>query len=152
MNILNNRCVAVLLLIFGLQINIHAQNVAERKFLASIDSLDVIMRAKFGENNFQAAEDLCQEMISLYDVQASQLSEAYAYFKYAGYYNMACMQVKQGKKQEAASNLAKALESGRMEVSYNNVVNDEDFKTILNEDVLQPALKRLKETSDYFIS
>ena len=148
MNILN-RCVAVLLLIFGLQINIHAQNVAERKFLASIDSLDVLMRAKFGENNFQAAEDLCQEMIGLYDAQASQLSEAYAYFKYAGYYNMACMQVKQGKKQEAASNLAKALESGRMEVSYNNVVNDEDFKTILDEDVLQPALKRLKETSDY---
>lgn len=148
MNILN-RCVAVLLLIFGLQINIHAQNVAERKFLASIDSLDVLMRAKFGENNFQAAEDLCQEMIGLYDTQASQLSEAYAYFKYAGYYNMACMQVKQGKKQEAASNLAKALESGRMEVSYNNVVNDEDFKTILDEDVLQPALKRLKETSDY---
>ena len=96
MNILN-RCVAVLLLIFGLQINIHAQNVAERKFLASIDSLDVLMRAKFGENNFQAAEDLCQEMIGLYDTQASQLSEAYAYFKYAGYYNMACMQVKQGK-------------------------------------------------------
>ena len=107
------------------------------------------MRTEFGENDYKAAEDICQEMISLYDAQASQISEAYSYFKYAGYYNMACMQAKQGKKQEAASSLAKALDSDKLEVSYNNVVNDEDFKTILDEDVLQPALKRLKETSDY---
>lgn len=144
-----NRLLAVFLLIFGLQINIQAQNAAERRFLASIDSLDVLMRTEYGENDYQAAEDICQEMISLYDARASQISEAYSYFKYAGYYNMACMQVKQGKKQEAASSLAKALDSDKMEVSYNMVVNDEDFKTILDEDVLQPALKRLKETSDY---
>ena len=139
MNILN-RCVAVLLLIFGLQINIHAQNVAERKFLASIDSLDVLMRAKFGENNFQAAEDLCQEMIGLYDTQASQLSEAYAYFKYAGYYNMACMQVKQGKKQEAASNLAKAYAP-----KYTREQQSDTLPQIVYAQADDPNLVRVRE-------
>ena len=64
-------------------------------------------------------------------------------------YNMASTQAIQGKKQEAANNLLKALDSGKIEVSYNRITNDEDLKDILDAPELQPALKRLKETTDY---
>jgi hypothetical protein len=50
---------------------------------------------------------------------------------------------------KAANNLLKALDSGKIEVSYNRITNDEDLKDILDAPELQPALKRLKETTDY---
>lgn len=129
--------------------NLWAQTDAELKFLAKADSLTTQLLNAYNGKDYPAAEAFCLEIINLYDAHATQLSESYAYYKYANYYNMASMQAKQGKKQEAATSLAKALDSDRMEISYSQVINDEDLKGILDAEVLQPVLKRLKKTSDY---
>lgn len=129
--------------------NIEAQNAAERKFMASIDSLNTLMHTELGKNTYQNAKEFCREMINLYDLQSLQLSEVYAYFKYSGYYNMACLQAKQGKNEEAAANLVKVLDSDKMEISHNQIMNDADLSGILDEKVLQPALERLKANMDY---
>ena len=129
--------------------SLSAQTDAERKFLAAADSLNAQFFDAYTGKDYPAAEALCQKIIDLYDAHATQLAEGYAYFKYASYYNMASIQAVQGKKQEAANNLLKALDSGKLEISYNRVINDEDLKDILDAPELQPALKRLKETTDY---
>lgn len=129
--------------------SLSAQTDAERKFLASADSLNTLLFDAYTGKDYPAAEALCQQIIDLYDAHATQLAEGYAYFKYSSYYNMASIQAIQGKKQEAASSLLKALDSGKIEVSYNRITNDEDLKDILDAPELQPALKRLKETTDY---
>lgn len=129
--------------------SLSAQTDAERKFLASTDSLNTLLSDAYTGKDYPAAEALCQKIIDLYDAHATQLAEGYAYFKYSSYYNMASVQAIQGKKQEAANNLLKALDSGMIEVSYNKITNDEDLKGILDAPELQPALKRLKETTDY---
>lgn len=129
--------------------SLSAQTDAERKFLAAADSLNAQFFDAYTGKDYPAAEALCQKIIDLYDAQATQLAEGYAYFKYASYYNMASIQAIQGKKQEATNNLLKALDSGKLEISYNRVINDEDLKDILDAPELQPALKRLKETTDY---
>lgn len=117
--------------------------------MASADSLNTLLFDAYTGKDYPAAEALCQQIIDLYDAHATQLAEGYAYFKYSSYYNMASIQAIQGKKQEAASSLLKALDSGKIEVSYNRITNDEDLKDILDAPELQPALKRLKETTDY---
>ena len=129
--------------------SLSAQTDAERKFLVAADSLNAQFFDAYTGKDYPAAEALCQKIIDLYDAQATQLAEGYAYFKYASYYNMASIQAIQGKKQEATNNLLKALDSGKLEISYNRVINDEDLKDILDAPELQPALKRLKETTDY---
>lgn len=129
--------------------SLSAQTDAERKFLASTDSLNTLLSDAYTGKDYPAAEILCQKIIDLYDAHATQLAEGYAYFKYSSYYNMASVQAIQGKKQEAANNLLKALDSGMIEVSYNKITNDEDLKDILDAPELQPALKRLKETTNY---
>lgn len=144
-----NISVAFLLFIFVLPMNIHAQTAAEKKFIASIDSLETLMRTEYKKDNYQAAEDLCRKIISLYEVSTSQLSEAYAYFKYSGYYNMACIQAKQKKNKEAALNLTRVIDSGKIEISYNQIMNDADLAGILDEEVLRPSLERLKAATDY---
>ena len=129
--------------------SLSAQTDAERKFLAAADSLNAQFFDAYTGKDYPAAEALCQKIIDLYDAQATQLAEGYAYFKYASYYNMASIQAIQGKKQEATNNLLKALDSGKLEISYSRITNDEDLKDILDAPELQPALKRLKETTDY---
>ena len=129
--------------------SLSAQTDAERKFLASTDSLNAQFIDAYTGKDYPAAEALCQKIIDLYDTHATQLAEGYAYFKYASYCNMASIQAIQGKKQEATNNLLKALDSGKLEISYNRITNDEDLKDILDAPELQPALKRLKETTDY---
>ena len=129
--------------------SLSAQTDAERKFMAVVDSLNAQLLDAYTGKDYPAAEAICRKIIDFYDAHAAQLAEGYAYFKYSSYYNMACVQAKQGKKQEAASNLLKALDSGKMEVSYSKITHEEDLKGILDAVELQPALQRLKETTDY---
>ena len=129
--------------------SLSAQTDAERKFMAVVDSLNAQLLDAYTGKDYPAAEAICRKIIDFYDAHAAQLAEGYAYFKYSSYYNMACVQAKQGKKQEAASNLLKALDSGKMEVSYSKITHEEDLKGILDAAELQPALQRLKETTDY---
>lgn len=129
--------------------SLSAQTDAERKFMAAVDSLNAQLLNAYTGKDYPAAEAICRKIIDFYDAHAAQLAEGYAYFKYSSYYNMACVQAKQGKKQEAASNLLKALDSGKMEVSYSKITHEEDLKGILDAVELQPALQRLKETTDY---
>ena len=143
------RGILIMLLALIGRASLSAQTDAERKFLASVDSLNTQLLTAYNEKNYPAAEALCREIIGFYDAHAAQLAEGYAYFKYSSYYNMACFQARQGKKQEAVTSLVKVLDSGKMEISYSKVVNDEDLKDILDAAELQPALKRLKETTDY---
>lgn len=145
----NTKGIIVLLLILACHTNIKAQSAADKKFMVSIDSLNTLMHTELNKHNYQSAEEFCREMINLYDLQASQLSEVYAYFKYLGYYNMACLQAKQGKNKEAVANLVKVLDSGKMEISYNQIMNNVDLSGILDEKILQSALKRLKANTDY---
>lgn len=148
MKILSRNIVAFLLFL-ACHASVKAQNAVERKFMASVDSLNSLMNTELRENNYQEAEALCQKIISLYDMQASKLSEGYAYFKYSSYYNMSHIQLQQGKMKEAAINLAKVLDSGVMEISYNQIMNDADLACILDEEALQPSLERLKVNTDY---
>lgn len=129
--------------------SLSAQTDAERKFMAVVDSLNAQLFNAYTGKDYPAAEAICWKIIDFYNAHAAQLAEGYAYFKYSSYYNMACVQAKQGKKQEAASNLLKALDSGKMEVSYSKITHEEDLKGILDAAELQPALQRLKETTDY---
>ena len=129
--------------------SLSAQTDAERKFMAVVDSLNAQLLDAYTGKDYPAAEAICRKIIDFYDAHAAQLAEGYAYFKYSSYYNMACVQAKQGKKQEAASNLLKALDSGKMEMSYSKITHEEDLKGILDAAELQPALQRLKETTDY---
>lgn len=143
------RNIIVFLLILACHANGKPQNAEERKFLTSVDSLNVLLQTELEGKDYRAAEELCRKIIHLYDVQASQLSEAYAYFKYSGYYNMACVQARQGKKEEAANSLVEVIDSGRMELSYRQIMNDADLAGILDEEVLRPALERLRAATDY---
>lgn len=129
--------------------SLSAQTDAERKFMAVVDSLNAQLLDAYTGKDYPAAEAICRKIIDFYDAHAAQLAEGYAYFKYSSYYNMACVQTKQGKKQEAASNLLKALDSGKIEMSYSKITHEEDLKGILDAAELQPALQRLKETTDY---
>lgn len=129
--------------------SLSAQTDAERKFMAVVNSLNAQLFNAYTGKDYPAAEAICWKIIDFYNAHAAQLAEGYAYFKYSSYYNMACVQAKQGKKQEAASNLLKALDSGKMEVSYSKITHEEDLKGILDAAELQPALQRLKETTDY---
>ena len=94
--------------------SLSAQTDAERKFLASADSLNTQLLNAYTGKDYPATEALCQKVIDLYDAHASQLAEGYAYFKYSSYYTMASVQAIQGKKQEAANNLLKALTAERL--------------------------------------
>lgn len=129
--------------------SLSAQTDAERKFMAAVDSLNAQLLDAYTGKDYPAAEAICRKIIDFYDAHAAELAEGYAYFKYSSYYNMACVQAKQGKKQGAASNLLKALDSGKMEMSYSKITHEEDLKGILDAAELQPALQRLKETTDY---
>lgn len=129
--------------------SLSAQTDAERKFMAAVDSLNAQLLDAYTGKDYPAAEAICRKIIDFYDAHAAELAEGYAYFKYSSYYNMACVQAKQGKKQGAASNLLKALDSGKMEMSYSKITQDEDLKGILDAAELQPALQQLKETTDY---
>lgn len=129
--------------------SLSAQTDAERKFMAVVDSLNAQLLDAYTGKDYPAAEAICRKIIDFYDAHAAELAEGYAYFKYSSYYNMACVQAKQGKKQGAASNLLKALDSGKMEMSYSKITHEEDLKGILDAAELRPALQRLKETTDY---
>lgn len=126
-----------------------AQSEAELKFMRAADSLNVRLRAEYNENNCAAAERICREIVDLYDAQSGQLSEGFVYFRYSALYDMACIQAKSGKKKEAAKSLAEVIDSRKLELSYRKVMKDEDLAGILDMEELQPALNRLKETSDY---
>lgn len=106
-----------LLIIFGGQVG-YAQTIQEQEFSKTVDALFEQLDEQKECKNYQACEAICQKVIGLYDTQKAQLSEGYSYFKYAGYYNQACCQALQGKKQEAVNSLLKALADGKLEISY----------------------------------
>lgn len=60
--------------------SLSAQTDAERKFLASADSLNTQLLNAYTGKDYPATEALCQKVIDLYDAHASQLAEGYAYF------------------------------------------------------------------------
>lgn len=77
-----------------------AQTAEERKFTETVDSLNKQLSIQHDARNYQACETLTRSIIELYQTHADQLSEGYSYFKYAGYYNLACVQAKLGKKRK----------------------------------------------------
>lgn len=139
----------ILLLALACPANLSAQTDTERKCLLAFDSLNTQLSAKYQAQDYPGAEALCREIIRFYDAHAAELSEGFVYFKNSSYYNMACLQAKQGKKQEAVASLNKVLNSGKLEISYRKITQDQDLKDILQAEELQPALARLKETADY---
>ena len=90
-----------LLLALVIPASLSAQTDAERKFLASADSLNTQLLNAYTGKDYPATEALCQKVIDLYDAHASQLAEGYAYFKYSSYYTMASVQAIQSKKPSA---------------------------------------------------
>lgn len=126
-----------------------AQTAEERKFTETVDSLNKQLSIQHDARNYQACETLTRSIIELYQTHADQLSEGYSYFKYAGYYNLACVQAKLGKKKEAVASLMEALEDGKLEISYKQVTNDSDLESIIHADELKPLLNKLREKTDY---
>lgn len=126
-----------------------AQTAEERKFTETVDSLNKQLSNQHDARNYQACETLTRSIIELYQTHADQLSEGYSYFKYAGYYNLACVQAKLGKKKEAVASLMEALEDGKLEISYKQVTNDPDLESIIHADELKPLLNKLREKTDY---
>ena len=137
-----------LLIIFGGQVG-YAQTIQEQEFSKTVDALFEQLDEQKECKNYQACEAICQKVIDLYDTQKAQLSEGYSYFKYAGYYNQACCQALQGKKQEAVNSLLKALADGKLEISYKQLQNDSDLAGILEAEELKDVLAKLRETTDY---
>lgn len=136
------------LFISAVPTSLSAQTDTERKFQTTADSLRVLMRTEYEAANYPGAESLCRAIMALYDRDAPQCSDEHAYAKYSNYYNLACILAKQDKKKEAAANLVKVLDSG-LTISYKQIVNDADLKGILDEEILQPSLARLKAETDY---
>lgn len=87
--------------------SLSAQTDAERKFLASTDSLNTLLSDAYTGKDYPTAEALCQKIIDLYDAHATQLAEGYAYFKYSSYYNMASVQAIQGKNKKLSTAYSK---------------------------------------------
>lgn len=143
--------VLLLSLILLLPAKLSAQTDRERRFMNTADSLNRQYLAEYRAGNYGAAENICCEIIGLYDRYAAELSDGFVYFKYSSCYNLACVQAKQGKRKEAALNLAKVLDSGKLELNYRALVNDTDLAGILDMKELQPALDRFKEASDYLL-
>ena len=127
----------------------YAQTAQEQKFLATTDSLYEQLNKYKEQKDYSECERICQQMIDLYEARKAHLSEGYSYFKYSSYYNQACFQALQGKKQEAVSSLVKALADGKLEVSYRQVMNDADLTGILDAKELEEPLAKLKERTDY---
>lgn len=93
----------ILLLSLACFTSLSAQTDAERKFLASTDSLNTQFINAYTGKDYPAAEALCQKVIDLYDAHASQLAEGYAYVKYSYYYNMASVQAIRGKSKKPSA-------------------------------------------------
>ncbi len=138
----------LLLFISVVPASLSAQTDTERRFQATADSMRVLMRTEYEAANYPGAESLCRAIMDLNDRHAPQCSDEHAYAKYSDYYNQACILAKQGKKQEAAANLVKVLDSGLV-ISYKQIVNDANLKEILDEETFQPSLARLKAATDY---
>lgn len=94
--------------------SLSAQTEAERKFLASTDSLNTLLSDAYTGKDYPAAEALCQKIIDLYDTHATQLAEGYAYFKYSSYYNMASVQAIQGKNKKPPTACSKHWTAERL--------------------------------------
>ena len=63
-----------LLLALVIPASLSAQTDAERKFLASADSLNTQLLNAYTGKDYPATEALCQKVIDLYDAHASQLA------------------------------------------------------------------------------
>lgn len=126
-----------------------AQTEIERRFTEKVDSLNELFYLKSKEDRFKECETISRNIIELYEEYSDKVSEGYSYFKYASYYNLACIQAKQGKKDEATASLIEALKDGKLEISYKKLINDSDLKNILDAEALKPVLDKLKATTDY---
>lgn len=80
-----------------------AQTEIERRFTEKVDSLNELFYLKSKEDRFKDCEKISRNIIELYEEYSDKVSEGYSYFKYASYYNLACIQAKQGKKDEATA-------------------------------------------------
>lgn len=127
----------------------YAQTAQEQKFLATTDSLYEQLNEYKERKDYPACERICQQTINLYEAQKAHLPEWSNYFKNSSYYNLACFQALQGKKQEAVSSLISALADGKLEIGYRQVMNDEDLTGILDAKELEEPLAKLKERTDY---
>ena len=94
--------------------SLSAQTDAERKFLASADSLNTLLFDAYTGKDYPAAEALCQKIIDLYDAHATQLAEGYAYFKYSSYYNMASIRQYKGKNKKLPAACSKHWTAERL--------------------------------------
>lgn len=143
--------IAVLLLLVASfnPIGMSAQTEAERRFVEMADSLGEILAEHYSAQDYQGVESVCREVVALYEDYAPRLAEEYATYKYLMYYNMACMQAQQGKRDEAVASLLEALGSGRLDIPYNKIMQDEELAGILDAEELKPALEHLREETDY---
>lgn len=80
-----------------------AQTATERIFAEKIDSLNEFFYVKEKENKSKDCETISRSLIELYEEYSDKLSEGCSYFKFARYYNLACIQARQGNKDEAAT-------------------------------------------------
>ncbi len=141
----------ILLLLLGIvyPIGMSAQTEAETKFMEMADSLGEVIAEHYVAQDYPAVEAACRELVKAYEADSTRLSANYAHYKYLACYNMACMQALQGKREEAIASLIETLGSGRLEITYNKVVNDEELANILDAEELKPVLAKLREESDY---
>lgn len=141
----------LLLLLLGLMlaVSLPAQNADEQEFIDAVNVLNEQLVGQLKNKNYGEGESVCRQIINLYEARKEKMNEGYCYFKYNAYYNMACFQALQGKKQEAVSSLTKALADGKLEISYRQVLNDPDLAGIVEAPELKDILTDLRETTDY---
>lgn len=130
-------------------VGVSAQSAAEADFLSKNEELANLFRHARKTDDYKACEDILRKQIALFCSMDSLLSEPFGYFKHKSYYDLACIQSIEGKKDEAIRSFAEAYDDGNFELTYKSVMEDKDLDNIRNEKGFQTILAKIKEASDY---
>ena len=119
---------------------VSAQSAAEADFLSKNRELAELFGQARKTNDYKACEDILRKQIALFCSMDSLLSEPFGYFKHKSYYDLACIQSIEGKKDEAIRSFAEAYDDGNFELTYKSVMEDKDLDNIRNEKGFQTIL------------
>lgn len=135
-----------LLLLCGVGMSF-AQSVGNAEFGVQYDSIGRRLGNAFKKEDYKRAERECKQQIKLFKSSSEETQKYYNWIMKHCYYNLACSQSLQNKKNAAIQSLELAYQHNYQD--YRHVLQDADLDNLRNDKRFKALLAKLKEVGDY---
>ena len=135
-----------LLLFCGVGSNF-AQLVRNVEFEVQYDSISQRLGAVYMIKDYKQVERECKQLIELFNSSSEEIKSYYTWLMKDCYYNLACCQSMQNKKNVAIQSLELAYEHNYQ--NYRQFVQDTDLDNLRNERRYKTIHDKLKEVGDF---